>query len=154
MVVDTEWDKQVWEEAWEPRAKPIVAEDSLSETGKAKRGSNDGRAAKRVKREEQRVVWGEEAQEEDNAMKELLMGQSDVPVNNTAQARLKVYSGMEWVMNEGAGKGMYPQISRASHTNRGRNIMGRVGEYRECDKRVREDRQRGEAALESIGDII
>jgi hypothetical protein len=32
---DTEWDKRVWEEAWEPRAEPVVAEDSLRETGKA-----------------------------------------------------------------------------------------------------------------------
>ena len=51
MVVDTEWDKQVWEEAWEPRAEPIVAEDSLRETGKTKRGKSEERAAKRVRRE-------------------------------------------------------------------------------------------------------
>ena len=34
---------------WEPRPEPIVAEDSLRETGKAKRGSSEGRAAKRVR---------------------------------------------------------------------------------------------------------
>jgi hypothetical protein len=59
MVVDTEWDQKVWEEAWEPRAEETVAEDSLRETGKAKGGSKEGGAAKRAKREEQGVIWGE-----------------------------------------------------------------------------------------------
>ena len=100
MVVNTEWDQKVWEEAWEPRAEETVAEDSLRETGKTKRGKSEERAAKRVRREEQGIVWGEEAQEKDNNMMEFLMGQSEVPVNHNAQARLKFYSGIEWVMRE------------------------------------------------------
>ena len=42
MVGDTEWNKQVWEEAREPRAEQTVAEDSLRETGKTKRGNSEG----------------------------------------------------------------------------------------------------------------
>jgi hypothetical protein len=49
MVIDTKWDQKVWEEAWEPRAEEVVTE----ETGKTKRGSKEGGAAKRAKREEQ-----------------------------------------------------------------------------------------------------
>ena len=66
MVVDTEWDQKVWEEAWEPRAEETVTEDSLRETGKAKRGSKEGGAAKIAKREEHGVIWGEESREEDS----------------------------------------------------------------------------------------
>ena len=84
MVVDTEWEKKVWEAAWEPRAEQEVNTDSLKEPGKAKRNSNERGPAKRLKREEQGVVWGEDAMERDNAKMEFLMEQS-IPVVKTGQ---------------------------------------------------------------------
>ena len=100
MVGDTEWNQQVWEEAWEPRADEVVVEDSLRETGKTKRGSKEGGAAKRAKREEQGVIWGEEPIKEDSSKREFLLGQSAAPNTKKAQATLKFYSGVEWVMRE------------------------------------------------------
>ena len=87
------------EAAWEPRAEQEVNTDSLREPGKAMRNCNERGPAKRVKREEQGVVWGEDAMERDNAKMELLMEQS-MPVAKTEQTSIKVYSGVEWVMRE------------------------------------------------------
>ena len=95
MVVDTEWDKKVWEAAWEPRAEQEVNTDSLREPGKAKRNCNERGPAKRVKREKQGVGWGEDAMERDNVKMEFLMEQS-MPEAKTGQTIIKVYSGVEW----------------------------------------------------------
>ena len=65
----------------------------------AKRNGNNRGPAKRIKREEQGVVWGEDAMERDSAKMEFLMEQS-MPVAKTEQTSIKVYSGVEWVMRE------------------------------------------------------
>ena len=62
MVVDTEWEKEVWEAAWKERPEEEIDEDSLRTSAKSKSRQDEcSKKAKRVKREEGGVVWGEEA---------------------------------------------------------------------------------------------
>ena len=100
MVVDTEWDKEVWEAAWEKRPEEEVNEDSLRVTVKSRsRQDGSNKQAKRVKREEEGVVWGEEATESDRDRLNFLEEKSS-QVAGSVQGKVKVYTGVEWMMRE------------------------------------------------------
>ena len=99
MVVDTEWDKEVWDAAWEEKPEEEINLDSMKDSGKSK-SSQDGRgAAKRVKREESGVTWGEQVSPVDRARDEFMLG-AGAPVAKPVQSELRVYSGVEWVVRE------------------------------------------------------
>ena len=100
LVVDTEWDNKVWEESWEPRTEPEMDEDSLRESQKAKRGSGEGAAKKRIMRESHGVVWGEEMLPEDGSRNDFLREGLTRPEGTTVQTRVKVYTGVEWMVRE------------------------------------------------------
>jgi hypothetical protein len=100
LVVDTEWDNKVWEESWEPRTEPEMDEDSLRESQKAKRGSMEGAAKKRIMRESHGVVWGEEMLPEDGSRNDFLREGLTRPEGTTVQTRVKVYTGVEWMVRE------------------------------------------------------
>ena len=74
------------------------------------------------------MIWGEEVPEEVNAKNEFLMGQLTMPECHTGQAKIKVYSGVEWMVRE-----VYSQCCGASLPHRGSSNMGGVGEDKERD---------------------
>ena len=100
MVVDSEWEKEVWEEAWEPRPGNEVDEDTLRATSKSKsRQEESSIEAKRARKEEGGSSWGEELTEEDSNRAEFLQGESSQP-SGKIQIKVKVFTGLEWMMRE------------------------------------------------------
>ena len=101
MVVDTEWDKEVWEAAWQARPEENEDhEDSLRVSGKAKsRQDEQVQSNKRLKREEEGIVWGEENTENDRARIKFL-GEKRAEKAKSCQSTIKVHSGLEWMMRE------------------------------------------------------
>jgi hypothetical protein len=100
MVVDSEWEKEVWEEAWEPRPGEEVNEDALRATGKTKsRQEESSTTAKRARKEEGGSSWGEELTEEDENRAEFLQGEISQPTGKV-QSRMKVFTGLEWMVRE------------------------------------------------------
>ena len=60
MVIDEEWDKKVWEEAWEQRGEEDEIGETLTETTKSKRKESEEGSRKRAKMEsDEGLVWGE-----------------------------------------------------------------------------------------------
>jgi hypothetical protein len=97
MVVDTEWDKKVWEEAWATKPEEEENLEGILGAGKTKSSSDGKRAGKRLKREDEGIVWGEQVSEDDRAREDFLKGGSN-KVAGGAQSELKVYRGVEWLM--------------------------------------------------------
>ena len=99
MVVDSEWDKEVWEEAWEPRPGEEVDEDMLRTSGKSKsRKGESNTEQKRARRDES--IWGEELTGEDEKRRDFLHDASSQQKGGNTQTKLKVFSGLEWMMRE------------------------------------------------------
>ena len=100
MVVDSEWEKEVWEEAWEPRPDNEVDENTLRATSKSKsRQEESSIEAKRARKEEGGSSWGKELTEEDSNRAEFLQGESSQP-SGKIQIKVKVFTGLEWMMRE------------------------------------------------------
>ena len=99
MVVDSEWDKEVWEEAWEPRPGEEVDEDMLRTSGKSKsRKGESNTEQKRARRDES--IWGEELTGEDEKRRDFLHDACSQQKGGNTQTKLKVFSGLEWMMRE------------------------------------------------------
>ena len=100
MVVDSEWDQKVWEEAWEPRPGGDVEEEILKTSVKSKsRQEGSSKEPKRARRDDS--SWGEECTEDDNKRAEFLHASShQQPKGGSSQSKLKVFSGLEWMMRE------------------------------------------------------
>ena len=107
LVVDSDWEEQVWKESWMPRGEPIredqewtewEGEECLAATIKPKRPRDEEKVAKRVRLEPE-VVWGEGVQAEVAERVNFLHSQeSTEPARN--QSKMKVYSGLEWMCRE------------------------------------------------------
>ena len=107
LVVDSDWEEQVWKESWMPRGEPIredqewtewEGEECLAATTKPKRPRDEEKVAKRV-RLEPGVAWGEGVQAEVAERVNFLHSQeSTEPARN--QSKMKVYSGLEWMCRE------------------------------------------------------
>ena len=107
LVVDSEWEEQVWREAWKPREEPVredqewtewEGEECLATQLKPKRPRDEDRVAKRARMEPE-VAWGEGVKpgvaERDNF---LYSQETKEPARN--QAKIKVYNGLEWMSRE------------------------------------------------------
>ena len=58
MVIDEEWEKKVWEEAWEPRREAEVVGDTLMESTKSGRKETEEKSRKRTKMERRKEMCG------------------------------------------------------------------------------------------------
>ena len=107
LVVDRDWEDQVWKESWMPRGEPVredqdwtawEGEECLANATKPKRPRDDERPVKKA-RLEPGVAWGEGVQAEDADKVNFLHNQeSSKPAKN--QSRMKIYSGLEWMCRE------------------------------------------------------
>ena len=91
MVIDSEWEKEVWDEAWEDRPESAVEEDTLKASGKSKsrqEGTNTG--AKRARTDTTESSWGEVLTEEDKKIADFLQEEANKRAGNY-QKQLKVY---------------------------------------------------------------
>ena len=112
MVVDTEWEDQVWKESWEPRGDKVApdqewdeweGEECLAESSKVKRAREEKRPAKRAKvMNDEGVAWGEEVREGVADRDNFLYSRREEPCMLTAigQAKLRIFSGLEWLSRE------------------------------------------------------
>ena len=100
MIVDREWDKEVWEAAWVESPEEELDMGCMKKSGKSKLRAEEKRPTKRAKREdEEGIVWGEQTSQEDKAREEFLKG-AEVPVAKAGQTELKVFTGVEWMTRE------------------------------------------------------
>ena len=75
-------------------------EESLGITGKPRRRHEEtSKQAKRVKREAEGVVWGEESTKSDRDKRSFLDEKSS-QVAGSVQSRIKVYTGVEWMIRD------------------------------------------------------
>ena len=125
MVVDTEWDKKVWEEAWATKPEEEENLEGILGAGKTKRNSDDQRAGKRLKREDEGIAWGEQISEDDRAREEFLKGGSS-KVAGGAQTEIKVYRGVEWFMRSIVLESSHRAVEYA-------DLVGDVKDWEEWD---------------------
>ena len=100
MVVDSEWEEQVWKDAWTPRETP-AEEECVGNTSSSKRKESLAGSKKRIKLDkEPGVQWGEVGSMEENERSQFLYAdtipQVEVPHR---QSTFKLLSGQEWMCN-------------------------------------------------------
>ena len=108
LVVDTDWDKRVWEESWESKKREqahldrlvesdMLREEEFSQEEKRKRGQSNLKSKKRKVENESGVVWGEEAIEQEEVSC-FLYNQDQVPGErkSTKQSTLRPLRGADW----------------------------------------------------------
>ena len=106
LVVDSEWEEQVWKESWVTREEPVKedqeseweGEECLADIPKAKRPRDEQILAKRPKLDPE-VAWGEGTQPEVAERRTFLLSQeSTKPAKN--QSKMTFYSGLAWMCRE------------------------------------------------------
>ena len=107
LVVDSEWEEQVWKESWVPREEPAKedqewseweGEECLADIPKPKRPRDEQIQAKRPKLDPG-VAWGEGTQPEVAERSTFLHSQEGIkPAKN--QSKMTVYSGLAWMCRE------------------------------------------------------
>ena len=102
MVVDEEWDRKVWKEAWEPRV--VQAEEEgirAGEIKKAKKREEDGTTSKRMKIDQEvgKLAWGDADTSIQESRKEFLYtGQVQERAEHPLkQSTLQPLTGIEWL---------------------------------------------------------
>jgi hypothetical protein len=96
MVVDEEWENRVWKESWATK-DTVVDEECLERPQSSKRRGESGVAAKRLKREEAGVVWGEDTTGGVGDRQSEFLFEKVTGVDNTLrQSKLKPVTGVEW----------------------------------------------------------
>ena len=109
LVVDTDWDRKVWEESWESKKREkahldrlvesdMLREEEFNQEEKRKRGQSNCKFKKRKIENESGVVWGEEAVEQDESVALFLYNQHQVPGErkSTKQSTLRPLRGADW----------------------------------------------------------
>ena len=99
MVIDTEWDKKVWEEAWVETPEEEQDLECLKKSSKGRPASEGSRPAKKLKKDDGGCVWGEQASKEDKSREEFLRG-TEMPSAKPRQSEIKVITGVEWLSRE------------------------------------------------------
>ena len=76
LVIDKEWDKKVWEAAWENKTNTdqTVLEQDLREATKKKREPEVGRKGRKKQKLEEGWVWGEKLSSEEISKRDFLLG--------------------------------------------------------------------------------
>ena len=107
LVVDSEWEEQIWRESWEPWEEPArddqeysewEGEECLANIPKAKRPREEQIVAKRPKLDPE-VAWGEGTQPDVADRRTFLLSQErSVPAKN--QSKVTFYSGLAWMCRE------------------------------------------------------
>ena len=100
MVVDEEWDKKVWEEAWEPRPEREETGETLIAPNKSKRKEEEAGSRKKAKLEEGGKVWGEYKADDGMARSRFLNVGLDKMGGADGQSKILFHSGLEWCMRE------------------------------------------------------
>ena len=100
MVIDSEWESEVWEDAWEDKPGGEVSEDSLKATGKSKNREEVSRnKAKRARAETVDSNWGVDSSDVDRSRADFLQEEPSRRAGIN-QSKLQVYTGLEWMMRE------------------------------------------------------
>ena len=95
MVVDQEWEDRVWKEAWAVQ-DPVVEEECLERAVSSKRRGGPDAPSKKIKREEDGVVWGEESSGVEGRLEDFLYDQRPEVRTNLKQSTLTPITGVEW----------------------------------------------------------
>ena len=100
MVIDSEWESEVWEDAWEDKPGDEVREDNLKATGKSKsREDGSSHKAKRARAETVDSNWGVDSSDVDRSRADFLQEEPSRRAGIN-QSKLQVYTGLEWMMRE------------------------------------------------------
>ena len=98
MVVDSEWEEQVWKEAWAPRVV-TAEEESVGEANRAKRKESALGGKKRIKLDSE-SMWGEVGTKGEEDRANFLYAETAKPHElPKRQAKIKLLSGQEWLCN-------------------------------------------------------
>ena len=101
MVIDEEWDRKVWEEAWEQRGEEDETGDTLMETTKSKRKEPEEGSRKRAKMaSEEGLVWGEYREDPGVARSSFMTEGEERQPGVASQSKLVFHSGLECCMRE------------------------------------------------------
>ena len=101
MVIDEEWEKKVWEEAWEQRKEADEVGDTLMETHKFKMKEPEGVSRKKAKLDsEEGNVWGEYRSEAGLVKSSFLVDGEVRQSRVVGQSRITFHSGLEWCMRD------------------------------------------------------
>ena len=95
MVVDQEWENQVWKEAWSID-DPVIEEEWLEKAKSSKRRGGVDASSKRIKREEGGVVWGEDTSGVGERLDNFLYEPVTSLGMRMKQSTLKPVTGLEW----------------------------------------------------------
>ena len=101
MVIDEEWEKKVWEEAWEQRGEEDEIGETLTETTKSKRKESEEGSRKRAKMDSaEGLEWGEYREDPGVARSSFMTEGEERQPGVASQSKLKFISGLEWCMRE------------------------------------------------------
>ena len=103
LVVYLDWEKKVWEEAWQTRTEAEGEEggDEQEERTKPKRGRGEEGSRKRAKLDTpDGQIWGEAVSQPENPIQAFLFGGTASTRRATTQQEIRVISGMESVCRE------------------------------------------------------
>jgi hypothetical protein len=108
LVIDTEWDKNVWNDSWQVEKdvlalqtrladKNLLGEEFETSTTKRRKSAVSGQSKKRLKRDnDEGAVWGVDAVQEDVAKEEFLSSNVEVVAGRKMkQSRITPMRGME-----------------------------------------------------------
>ena len=99
-MIDQEWEKEKWEESWETGLGVEVDEETLKTSGMTKsKQEGEGSRQKRARGDGAGSSWGEVATEDDHNRADFLQG-SNAQQAGSKQSRVKVFTGLEWMMRE------------------------------------------------------
>ena len=99
MVLDNEWEQQVWEEAWKEggEQEEELDRETLCESKKSKRTAAQGNQRKKRKLvDEEGKVWGEQLSPEEQEQQEFLRSKEQDKAAQR-QGKIKVLTGVEWL---------------------------------------------------------
>ena len=99
MVLDNEWEQQVWEEAWKEggEQEEELDREILCESKKSKRAAAQGKQRKKRKLDdEEGMVWGEQLSPEEQEQHEFLRSREQDKAAQR-QGKIKVMTGVEWL---------------------------------------------------------